>query len=143
MMTNGWSYEYMKNWLSYDNVLIHLLGYMAECTFGRKLLEIKKGEMLELLDGQKVLKLAQVEHTSELSAHAKQDELLEYLKPFTTINAHFSMHGNNDVREIYSSKVATKINPKSTFNLRSDTIYRLDGYGFRKSIPLTNYAIVR
>lgn len=143
MMTNGWSYEYMKNWLCYDNVLIHLLGYMAEGTFGRKLLEIKKGDILELLDGQKVLKLAQVEHTSELSAHAKQDDLLEYLKPFPTINAHFSMHGDNDVREIYSSKVATKINPKSTFNLRPDTIYRLDGYGFRKSIPLTNYAIVR
>ena len=134
MISNGWAEEYVKNWISHENVLIHLLGYVAEETLGRKIIDANHDQLISFSDGLEVQKRAQVKTTSELSSHAPQDILLDYLSKFQNIKCHFTTHGSNENRQIFSEVVKDKINPKSALILKNDTIYRINGYGFEKEL---------
>lgn len=133
MGTYGPSAEYIEKMLPRKNVLIHFLGYMAEGTYGRSLQDAKKGDFVLLRDGRLIQKNAQVEYTNELSAHAKADELLNYLKRFNNIKFLGINHGESEKTQAYASYVTKNTNIKDVFVLNPKTTYRFDEYGLVKS----------
>lgn len=133
MGSYGPVFEYLSNWLSNENVLIHFLGYMAEGTLGRSLQETQIGSEFLMNDGQMVKKYAQIEFTSELSSHAKQDELLAFLDLFQKINCLCINHGNTDVTEEYARICKKQNKAKDVVVFNSKTTYRIGAYGFIKS----------
>ncbi len=131
MISNGYSNEYARNWLNKKNVLIHLLGYMAQGTLGRELISAPYGKDI-IIRGDKVAKLADVAFTTELSRHAKQNEQIEYLKPFSDIKCHFTTHGPKNTREVFSNCVTNEIHPKNGVVLEPNKTYKINAFGLKK-----------
>ena len=106
--------------------------YCAENTLGRRLYDCAKEDKIDVA-GLQVKKSADVQFTSELSAHAKADELIDFLRPFEDIKLLLVNHGDSDKKEIYANRVIDEINPKDVGILGRDYFFRIDGYGFVKS----------
>ena len=81
MLTGGRVLEYLKHYISDSRNTILIIGFQAEGTRGRALLnythEIK-------MHGKYYAVKAEVKEITELSAHADQQELITWLKEFTT-----------------------------------------------------------
>lgn len=123
---------YLPIFLKRKNALIHFTGYLAEGTLGRRLLDSQKDSIVEVA-GLQVKKLADVKFTSEFSAHAKADELIDFLRPFEDIRLLLINHGDSDKKEIYANRVIDEINPHNVGILGRDYLFRVDRYGFVKS----------
>lgn len=132
MGSYGPAQTYLPAYLKRPNALIHFTGYCAENTLGRRLYDCAKEDKIDVA-GLQVKKSADVQFTSELSAHAKADELIDFLRPFEDIKLLLVNHGNSDKKEIYANRVIDEINPKDVGILGRDYFFRIDGYGFVKS----------
>ena len=75
---------YIPEYITRPNALIHFTGYTSEGTLGWRLRETKINETVEI-GGLMAKKRAEVEYTSEYSAHVKADEMIEFLKQFNNI----------------------------------------------------------
>lgn len=143
MCTHGPSQSYIAPFLRNPNALIHLTGYCAEDTLGRKIYNAMHGEVVSLgkdktdkdgntiYTGPVVTKLADVEFTSELSAHAKGDELIDFLRPFNKIQLVIINHGSYQSMDTHVNNIVKQINPKDVC-IHGSYVYRLDGYGLIK-----------
>lgn len=138
MGSYGPAQTYLPVYLKRKNTLIHFTGYCAEKTLGRRLYECQQGEPV-MIAGLQVLKAADVQFTSEFSAHAKQDELLDFLRPFEDIKLILLNHGTIDKKEIYGKKVLKEIKPKNLGILNRDYYYRVDGFGLVKTLTTKFY----
>lgn len=134
MGSYGPAQTYLPAYLKRSNALIHFTGYCADGTLGRRLYDCANGDKVEI-SGLKVVKLADVKFTSEFSAHAKADELIDFLRPCERIVFFLSNHGNADSKEIYTDRVIDEINPKDAGILGRDYFYRINGYGLVKPLP--------
>ena len=134
MGSYGPAQTYLPAFLTKKNALIHFTGYCAENTLGRRLYDCEYGDAVEV-GGLVVKKLAKVEFTSEYSAHAKSDELLNFLKDFESINTILINHGSLEAADQYSSAVIKNIDSKNVGILGRDYLFRLNGYGLIKTIP--------
>lgn len=132
MGSYGPAQTYLPEYLKRSNALIHFTGYVAEGTLGRRLYDSQK-EVLVDVAGLQVKKLADVEFTNEFSAHAKADELIEFLKPFEKIKLLLINHGETKKKETYASRVIEEIDPKNV-GILGQYFFRVDGYGFVKSL---------
>ncbi len=121
--------QYLKN----PNALIHFTGYCAENTMGRRLYDCKNGELVDCC-GLKVIKLATVLYTLEISAHGKGDVLIEFLKPFIHKKLVLVNHGTIKKKDIYTCRVVNETNVKDVGILGGDYVYRVDGYGLVKTL---------
>lgn len=121
--------QYLKN----PNALIHFTGYCAEGTMGRRLYDCQYGEIVDCC-GLRVQKLASVLFTSEISAHAKADELIEFLTPFLYKKLVLVNHGTNEKKDIYANRVVVETNTKNVGILGREYFYRIDAYGLRKTL---------
>lgn len=134
MGSYGPAQTYLPAYLKRSNALIHFTGYCAEGTLGRRLYDCAKEDKVDVA-GLQVKKLADVEFTSELSAHAKSDELIDFLRPFEDIKLVLVNHGTLEKKEIYANRVIDELNPNNVGILGRDYFFRVDGYGLVKSIP--------
>ena len=132
MGSYGPSQFYIPEYLKRSNALIHFTGYCAENTLGRKLYDSEKGAIVDF-SGLKIKKMADVQFTSEFSAHAKADELIDFLKPFEDLKLVLINHGEISTKEIYSNRVLEEIGPKNV-GILGDYFFRINGYGFVKSL---------
>lgn len=133
MGSYGPAQVYLPAFLKKQNALIHFTGYLAEDTLGRKLIESEINSVVEA-SGLKLKKQAEVKTTCEFSAHAKSDELIEFLKPFEDIKMILINHGTSESKDIYSQKVVNEIDAKSVGVLGRDYLFRLNAFGLVKSI---------
>lgn len=133
MGSYGPAQAYLPVYLRKSNVLIHFTGYCAEGTLGRKLFDCPFEAKVEI-SGLQVKKCADVQFTSEFSTHAKADELINFLRPFKCINLLLVNHGNTEKKELYANRVIDELDPKNVGILGRDYFFRIDGYGFQKSI---------
>ena len=129
---------YLPIYLKRSNALIHFTGYCAEGTLGRRLYEGLPGEPVKI-SGLQVEKKAEVQFTSEFSAHAKADELLEFLKPFEDIKMVLLNHAPTQKKEAYGKKVIKVIQPKDLGILDRNYYYRIDGFGLVKTLTTKFY----
>lgn len=119
--------EYLLNVIDNPNWAIYFTCYQATDT-GRKLIESKSGSKVEVF-GKTVELQAAIYHTSEFSSHAKQDELIEFLKQFEHVNTVLINHGDTEVKEIYKEKLRELNIVKEVEVLNRKTYFILNKYG--------------
>jgi len=154
MMSNGPVVQYMKKLLADQNTKIIIVSYCAEGTVGRKLLEKvehvknarkagkKESEIdkkMYLFGGKEIVVNADVEKVTSLSTHARQEELMDFLKNFNKKNIAYVLlnHGEEIVREKFKRTIEKKL------HMDEDKIYLYDKrnkfifskYGLEKKIP--------
>ena len=117
MLTGGRVLEYLKHYITNKRNMILIMGFQAEGTRGRALLdhthEIK-------IHGKYYPVIAQVKEIGGLSAHADQSELLRWLKEFTLIPQHvYLVHGEPSAQEALRVKIKDEFDTSVTI-LRQD-----------------------
>lgn len=123
---------YIPLYIGVENALIHFTGYCAEGTLGYRLKQAGKGEIVEV-SGVKVIKRADVEFTNEFSAHAKADELTQFVKKFE--NPLFVMvnHGEDTSKDKLAERILREVDVGNVGILGREFYYRIDKNGFVKS----------
>lgn len=103
MMTGGRVLEYLKQFLSNSRNTILIIGFQAEGTRGRALLN---GSPELKIHGQYYRVNASVKELEGLSAHADENELLRWLKEFSPLPAKvFLVHGEPSAMDTFRVKV--------------------------------------
>ena len=97
MLSNGPARTYVPMFLQRENALIHLVGYAAEETLARKLLEAKREDVVEYGLATYPKKCV-IKTTRERTSHATEDELLKLINLFKNIKFLGINHGNTDVK---------------------------------------------
>lgn len=128
MGSYGPAQTYIPAYIDNENALIHFTGYTVEGTLGRRLKDTPKGEVVEIR-GVEYRRLAKVEYTSEFSAHAKADELIEFLQKFNHLNLVLLNHGEQPVKEMFAKRVMDEVNPKNVGILGRQYFFRVNPYG--------------
>jgi metallo-beta-lactamase family protein len=111
MLTGGRVLEYLKHYVTDTRNSILMIGFQAEGTRGRALLnethEIK-------IHGQYYPIRAHVKEIGGLSAHADQGELIRWLKEFSITPQHiFLVHGEPSAQETLRVKIKDELNTKA------------------------------
>lgn len=106
MVTGGRVLTYIKQLGDMESTSILLVGFQAEETRGRKLLE---GATELKIYGKYIPIKAKVHHLESLSAHADQAELLTWMGSIKNIPEKvFLIHGENSAMDTYSEKIREK-----------------------------------
>ncbi|NDV16727.1 MBL fold metallo-hydrolase [Muricauda sp. TY007] len=106
MVTGGRVLTYIKQLAEMDSTSILLVGFQAEETRGRKLLE---GATELKIYGKYVPIKAKVHHLESLSAHADQAELLRWMGSIKNVPEKvFLVHGEKSALDAYKNKVYEK-----------------------------------
>lgn len=110
MVTGGRVLTYLKQLLDIPSTTVLLVGYMAEGTRGRQLLE---GAHEIKLFGKFLPVKAKIEHLESLSAHADQFELLDWLNEIKNFPEKvFLVHGEPMALDMLRVKLEDKFNWK-------------------------------
>jgi metallo-beta-lactamase family protein len=121
MLTGGRVLEYLKHYISDSRNTILLVGYQAEGTRGRALLnhthEIK-------IHGGYYPANANVEEIGGLSAHADQAGLITWLKEFSTPPGQvFLVHGEPCAQEALRIKIKDELHLKATLLKQDQKVF--------------------
>ena len=154
MMSNGPIVEYIKKLLPNENVKFIIVSYCSEGTVGRKILEKveyikntrKAGKKEDSIDrvinlfGKELIVNADVEKVTSLSTHARQEELLDFIKNFNrkNISSILLNHGEELVREKFKRTIAEEL------DIDEDKIHLYDRrnrfvfskHGLEKKVPI-------
>lgn len=107
MVTGGRVLTYIKQLGDMESTSILLVGYQAEETRGRKLLE---GATELKIFGKHIPIKAKIHHLESLSAHADQEELLQWMGSIKNIPEKvFLIHGEQTSLEAYRSKIKEQL----------------------------------
>ena len=90
MCENGRILHHLKNNIEDPRNLILIIGYMAENTLGRKILE--KQPMVKIFDETYNLK-AEVEVMNAFSGHADRSDLLDFISKVKDLKKVYLVHG--------------------------------------------------
>lgn len=154
MMSNGPVVDYIKKLLPNENTKLIVVSYCAEGTVGRKLLEKaehiknarKAGKKEKEIDkvinlfGKEIIVNADVEKVTSLSTHARQEELLSFLKNFkkTNVSSILLNHGEEITREKFKKIIQEElgINEEKIhlFDRRNRFIF--SKHGLEKKVPV-------
>lgn len=154
MMSNGPVVQYMKKLLADENTKVIIVSYCAEGTVGRKLLEKveyiknsrkegkKEKEINKIINlfGKELFVNADVEKVTSLSTHARQEELMDFMKNFNkrNISSVLLNHGEEIVREKFKKIIEEEldINEEKVqlFDKRNRFIF--SNHGLEKIVPI-------
>lgn len=137
MGSYGPAQAYLPAYISRKNALIQFTGYTAEGTMGRALKDTPYNATV-VVCGILKQKIADVEYTNEFSAHAKADEMIEFLKKFKNLKLVLVNHGEKDVKELFAKRILKEVKVKDVGILGCGYTFRIDGWGLRKTVP-TNF----
>ena len=130
MGSNGPSTAYLRALLPCPNVMIHFSSYCAEDTLGRRLKETEEeGQKTVKIGGVEVAVVAEVKFTSELSGHAKADELLDFLSGFKKIKALMVTHGEVEAKQQFANLLEEANIAKEVTVLDRQNYVRLNPWG--------------
>lgn len=133
MGSYGPAQMYIPAYISRSNALIQFTGYTAEGTLGHQLQFTPKGDLVQI-GGKFVKKLADVEYTMEYSAHAKADEMIEFLQSFGRLNLVLVNHGEFETKETFARRVADEVQTKQVGLLGKDYLFRVSPYGLVRTL---------
>lgn len=154
MMSNGPITEYLKRLLVDQNTKLIIVSYCSEGTVGRKILEKteyiknsrKAGKSEKEIDksinlfGKQLIVNADVERVTSLSTHARQEELLSFLKNFekTNVSSILLNHGEEMTREKFKKVIQEELNIDEDkihlFDKRNRFIF--SKHGLEKKVPV-------
>ena len=133
MGSYGPAQVYIPEYLTRRNSLIHFTGYTTEGTLGARLKEAEVGTAVQI-GGTLVKKYAQVEYTTEYSAHAKADEMIDFLKKFKHLKLVLVNHGETKTKEIFADRIINEVETKRVGILGCGYFFRVNPYGLVKSL---------
>lgn len=133
MGSYGPAHIYIPTYLQKNNALIHFTGYTPEGTLGGKLKNTPKNEIVEV-SGLLIKKRADVEYTTEYSAHAKADEMIEFLKQFKELELVLVNHGETETKKAFSNRVLKEVDTKYVGILGEGYLFRVNSYGLVKTM---------
>ena len=133
MGSYGPAQVYIPEYITREGALIHFTGYTAEGTLGSRLKNTNVGETVEV-GGVIAKKKATVEYTTEYSAHAKADEMIEFLKQFKNIKLVLVNHGEAEVKHIFANRILKEVEAKRVGLLGRDYFFRINPYGLVKTL---------
>lgn len=125
--------QYISTFIKQRNALIHFTGYTAEGTLGRSLQNAAIGDIVKI-GGVLAEKQAQVEYTSEFSAHAKADEMIAFLQQFKSLNLVLINHGDTEVKETFAKRVIKEVKTKDVGIASRDIFFRVSPYHLIKTM---------
>lgn len=124
---------YIPTYITHSNALIHFTGYCAEGTLGYRLKNADEDEIVEVA-GMVLKKRAKVEYTTEYSAHAKADEIINFLQQFNNLKLVLVNHGEKDAKSIFAERVVNEVDPKCVGILGREYFFRVNPYGLVKTL---------
>ena len=124
---------YLQKFVSNPNTLIHFTGFLFEGSLGRMLKEKPAGDFVKIA-GMLFKKYAEVKYTSEFSAHAKADEMLDFLNEFKDIKAVLVNHGESNVKDIFAERIVNETDAKGVAVLDRNYFFRISPWGIAKSL---------
>lgn len=133
MGSYGPAQTYIPEYISRENSLIHFTGYTAEGTLGNRLKETQHGEMVEV-GGLITKKRASVEYTTEYSAHAKANEMIDFLNQFENLKLVLVNHGETNTKNIFAERIVNEVHTKRVGLLGRQYFFRVDSYGLVKTL---------
>jgi Cft2 family RNA processing exonuclease len=133
MGSYGPAQVYLPEYVARKDALIHFTGYVAEGTLGRKLKDTPHGDTVEI-GGLVVRKRADVEYTTEFSAHAKADEMIRFLQQFHNLKLVLLNHGEIDSKEAFARRILDEVETKQLGIIDREYLFRVNPYGFQKSL---------
>lgn len=131
MASYGAIQNYIKNYISQDDALIHFLGYCSPDSDAFRLLNTKDGDKIKYKDHE-FIKKCQIKKTSELSSHAKRDELLSFINNFPNVKSVVINHGDALIKKQFREYLLENLdipeeqieiaNPEIAFRIESNGI---------------------
>jgi metallo-beta-lactamase family protein len=112
MMTGGRVRPHAVYYLPMETTRLLIVGYQAEGTLGRQILEGNKNVNI---DGFNVSIKASVNDTQAMSSHADQGQLINWLKHINGVKKVFLIHGEDGPRGILSQKISEELGTKNIF----------------------------
>jgi metallo-beta-lactamase family protein len=109
MMTGGRVRAHAVYYLPMESTRLLIVGYQAEGTLGRQLLEGNKNPNI---DGINVNVKAVVSETQAMSSHADQNQLMAWLKHIKNVKKVIITHGEDIPRKILSQKISEELGVK-------------------------------
>ena len=107
MCENGRILHHLKNNIGDERSAVLVVGFMAQHTLGRKLVE---GEKLIKIFGEEYPVKARIEIINGFSAHADSDALVTYAsKVGANAESIFLVHGESDQSELLVNRIADRI----------------------------------
>jgi len=102
MCDHGRIKHHLRNAIEDERNIILIVGYMAEGSLGRKLVD--KENIVKIFDKRYFVK-AQVKTINAFSGHADQKELLSYLGGIKDVKKIFLVHGEEDAQKVFKEKI--------------------------------------
>ena len=102
MMSGGRIMHHAAHYLSHDTTRLLFVGYQAEETMGRKILE---GARQVVINDKQIKIKAQIKEVFSMSSHADQEQLLKWLGHIKGVKKVFIVHGDTPQREAFALKV--------------------------------------
>ena len=124
---------YLQKYIGNPNAEIHFTGFLFEESLGRRLKETAIGEYVKV-NGIMVKKMAEIKFTSEFSAHAKADEMIDFLKQFKSLKAVLVNHGETDVKDNFAGRIDEETDAKKVAVLDREYFFRIGPWGIEKSV---------
>lgn len=134
MGSYGPAQVYIPEYISRKKALIQFTGYTAKGTLGNMLKNIEIGEMVNVR-GLLKKKNADVEYTTEFSAHAKADEMIQFLKQFKDLKLVLVNHGKTTTKNVFANRISEEVKVKEVSILGRQYFFRVDSYGLVKTVP--------
>lgn len=107
MMSGGRIMHHSENYLPLSTTRILFVGYQAENTMGRTILEGAKSVMI---NNETIQVKAKIREIETLSSHADQQKLLTWLGHIKGVKKVFLIHGEPEQREILKAKITETLN---------------------------------
>ena len=133
MGTYGPAQTYIPEFIRNEKALIQFNGYTAEGTMGYKLKSANCDDVVEI-GGVLVKKKASVEYTTQWSAHAKADVIIDFLKKFKLLKLVLFNHGRPETKIKIAERATKEVDVKHVGILRRHYLFRIDSYGLVKTI---------
>jgi len=111
MCNGGRILHHFKNRIWDKNNTVIFVGYQAEGTLGR---DIVNGKKWVRIYGEDILIQSKIVTINGFSAHADQSELIEWIKPMkNSLKALFLIHGEKEKQIIFKQKIIETLNIKT------------------------------
>lgn len=99
MMSGGRILHHAFNYLDKPTTHVLFVGYQAEETLGRAILEGKKSVVI---NDKSVLVKANLREIKSMSSHADQQKLIDWLKHLNKVKKVFLVHGDTNQRNVFT-----------------------------------------
>ncbi len=120
MCTGGRILHHFKHRLWNDRNALLFVGYQAEGTLGRRIID---GERRIHIYHEEVVVRAKIHTINGFSAHADQSELIEWMRSFKKLGKVFLIHGEYDKQKIFKKAIAERMGKHAHIVAPEEKIY--------------------